>query len=127
MKKSKNFSKGFKKGLENTIILLRAKNVIPELEMGATGGAGSDCYPYTICEVAPDLSYIMVQSDNHKCAPGFEYFGNQVYTYIRNLNATPEKYTLRKNGYYIREGAPKRAYWCSVHPGHRRYYQDPSF
>lgn len=127
MKNSKKLSKGFTSVIKNTILILRAKNTIPELEMGATGGAGSDCYPYTICEVAPDLSYIMVQSDNHKPAPGFEYYGNQKYTYQRNLDATPTKYTLRKNGSYIREGAPKRAYWCSIHPGHRRYYQDPHF
>ena len=127
MKKSKNFSKGFQKGLLNTILLLRTKNRIPEEGMGATAGAGSDRYPYTICEVADDLSYIMVQPDDHKPAKGFEYYGNQVYTYTSRPDTTPSKYTLRKNGYYIMEGAPKRAYWCAVHPGHRSYYQDPSF
>lgn len=112
---------------ERIFTLLNHTFILPEVGMGVTTGYGSDCYPHTIIEVAPDLSYIIIQSDNHECAKGFEYYGNQVYNYSRNENASKSKYTLRKNGCYMEEGASIKAYYFGAHIGHRRYYQDPSF
>ena len=97
--KNEKFSKDFKKLIKNTVLILRTQDgTIPEIGMGATTGAGSDRYPHTICDVANDLSFIMVQSDNHHATKDCEYYGNQKYTYSPNPTETPQKYTLRKNG-----------------------------
>lgn len=122
----KKFSKDFIKSSRNAIKVMRANFlVIPEEGMGATTGAGSDCYPNTIVEVAPDLSYIIIQDDNYKV----DFVSNTGihYKYSPDPNGARRKYTLRKNGQYIAEGAPMKAYYCRVSIGFRRYYQDPSF
>lgn len=122
----KHFSKTLKT-LSKNLITLRSKTTIPQEGMGATMQVGSDCYPYTVVEVAHDLSYILVQPDNHNLGPNFDYYANQSYTYFPCPEAEIVKYTLRKNGRYMLAGAARRAYWCEIHVGHRRYYQDPSF
>lgn len=125
MKNSTNFSKGFSKRAKNFSLILKAKNTIPEVGMGATRGSGSDCYPYTVQEVADDFSYILVTADNHTPAEGFEYYGNQIYNY-ETVDTNPlVKYTLRKNGHYVMDGASLNTNRIWV--GHRKYYQDPSF
>ncbi len=123
----KTFSKTFLKLIHNTALISKTSRKIPEEGMGATSGAGADCYPHTVVEVAQDLSYIKVTPDYHKPAKGFEYYGNQVYNYSREWNAPATKYTLRKNGYYITDGAPMKATYLGIWLGTRRYYQDPSF
>lgn len=124
----KKFSKTFIKSAQVAIKILRAnQNVIPEEGMGATTGAGSDCYPHTIVEVAPDFSYIIIQSDNHVAQPRNSFGGQQLFVYLENPNGRRTKYTLRKNGQYIADGVSMKSYWCRAHIGFRRYYQDPHF
>jgi hypothetical protein len=101
--------------------------ISPEIGMGATGGAGSDCYPYTIVEISPNGKTIWVTSDSHKATKDCEYYGNQSYTYTSNMDGERECYTLRKNGRWIRKGAGLKEYWCGISIGHRRYYRDPHF
>ncbi len=99
----------------------------PEVGMGATTGAGSDCYPHTIIEVADDLSYIVIQSDNYEAVKAVPYGSNVDYIYTANPQGATQKYTLRKNGRYICDGCPMKHYFLGVAIGHRRFYQDPSF
>ncbi len=101
--------------------------VIPTVGMGATSGAGSDRYPHTIVEVSPTLDYISVTADTSIPEPGNDFYNNQSYTYKSNIDGERTKYTLRKNGRYIQEGQPLKAYYCSINIGTRRFYQDPSF
>jgi hypothetical protein len=96
--------------------------MFPAVGMGATTGAGPDCYPHTIIEVADDFSYIVIQSDEHHYVKETDSF-----TYSRRTDGSIEKFTLRKHGRYINENAPMKAYYCGVSVGIRRYYQDPSF
>ena len=102
------------------------KVIVPEVGMGACGGFGSDCYPYTIVSVSKDGKKIEVTSDDHKPAPGCDYFTNQVYTYTSNMNGQRTLYRLRKNGRWVKDGEPMRG-GASITIGYRRYYQDPSF
>ena len=99
--------------------------IIPVVGMGATGGCGSDCYPYTVVEIIRDKRIAVVE-DLHKPAEGFDYYSNQVYTYSQNPEGTKEIYRLRKNGRWVRDGQPMRG-GSTISLGHRRYYQDPSF
>lgn len=101
--------------------------ILPEVGMGATTGAGSDAYPHTIIEVAPDYSYIVIQSDKSTPTKDYDYYANQKHTFSPDPNGAIEKYTLRKTGRYIQDGAPLKAYYCGVTIGYRRKYSDPSF
>ena len=100
--------------------------VIPVVGMGATGGFGSDCYPYTIVSVSKDLKKIEVTADKHKPADGYNYYDNQVFNYTSDMNAPRTMYRLRKNGRYVKDGEPMKG-GASISIGNRRYYQDPSF
>jgi hypothetical protein len=101
--------------------------ILPVVGMGATTGAGSDCYPHTIIEVAADFSYLIIQADIYTKDAAFDYYANQKYLYGFNPNGATRKYTLRKNGRYIADGCSISAYWQTCYLGYRRYYQDPHF
>ena len=103
--------------------------VIPEVGMGATAGAGSDCYPYTIhrVDLTGKVKKMWVSNDNHTPTEKHEYYGNQDYTYSNDNEKNPEAWelcTLRKDGYW-HFGTTKSGQ--RIYPGTRRYYQDPSF
>lgn len=100
--------------------------VIPVIGMGASGGHGSDCYPYTIVSVSKDGKKIEVTRDEHKPAPGYDYYSNQVHTFTSNMDGAREMYRLRKNGRWVRASEPMRG-GSSISLGFRKYYQDPSF
>lgn len=100
------------------------KNPEPVVGNGATMGAGSDSYPYTIIEVTPKK--VVIQSDWHAPAPNFDYYSNQEYVYWANPHGTKVTLTLRKNGRWVVRGCDM---WSGQSAGFwgRRYYQDPSF
>lgn len=99
----------------------------PEVGMGATTGAGSDCYPHTIIEVADDLSYIVIQSDNYEAVTNC-YTQEVMFHWTAIANVT----TVFAEGVFL-----CGALWVSsvneIHIAtiryrfHRRFYQDPSF
>tara|TARA_R100000005_G_C4968031_1_gene182082 strand:+ start:1007 stop:1306 length:300 start_codon:yes stop_codon:yes gene_type:complete len=90
----------------------------PYVGMGATVGAGSDCYPATVIDVGSKS--ITIQWDTYR-REGDEW------VYERNPNGKKEVYTLRKNGRYKLKGWPLKSRGGYVGLGHRRYYNDPSF
>ncbi len=94
----------------------------PEVGMGATISAGSDCYPYTIIDVNKTGTKIKVQRDNYEPAEGYDYYDNQVYNYSSNPNGCIYEVSLRKDGKWkIVNGT------SNVRIGHRSHYSDPSF
>jgi len=94
----------------------------PEIGMGATTGVGSDCYPYTIVGMNDKKTKIIVQKDLVEKAEGYDYYSNQVYTYIPDPNASKRTFTLRHNGYWVEMNG-----YQHLSVGVRRAYQDPSF
>ncbi len=120
--------KSLTRRVKNEELLLSKKdNVIPQVGMGATTGAGSDCYPHTIIEVSPMLDWIIIQADRYEPVEGFNYYSNQQYNYFPNAKGARTKYTLRKNGRYMQDGTPMKYDFHRVAIDFRRYYQDPSF
>lgn len=111
---------------KNLNLLLQSGDGLPVVGNGATTGAGSDCYPHTIVEVADDFSFIVTQSDNATPTKKHEYYGNQSYTYSPQPDAVKQIWTLRKNGRYVADGAGMKSY-NSIGIRGRHYYQDPSF
>ena len=71
-------------------------SIDPEVGMGATGGFGSDCYPFTVVWVSADKKKIEVTHDTHTPAPGCDYYTNQIFNYTSNMNGHRERYRLRK-------------------------------
>lgn len=102
----------------------------PYVGMGATVGAGSDCYPATVVEIyhrGSDgrVSRIGVQMDSWTTTGGeFPYYE---YEYERNPNGDIRYYTLRKNGMFKSKGWPLRSPGGTIGLGHRRYYYDPHY
>ena len=70
----------------------------PYIGMGATVGAGSDCYPATVIDVGSKS--VTIQWDTYK-REGDEW------VYERNPNGKKEVYTLRKNGIQVEGMAPQ--------------------
>lgn len=103
--------------------------IIPEVGMGATQGAGSDCYPYTIHRVSENKKSIWVSSDNYRPIGGPRPYGmDGEYEYSNDHGADETQwteYTLRKNGRYIMRGQSINSRALSI--GFRRFYNDPSF
>jgi hypothetical protein len=93
----------------------------PTVGMGATSGAGSDRYPYTVVEI---LSHrrIVLQRDSYKCTD----YDKQTYDIYRDADGGTYEATLRKDGTWVLDGDPLRhgqRFWL----GHRSVYQNPSF
>jgi hypothetical protein len=100
--------------------------IMPEIGMGATCGVGSDAYPYTIVAVLNGGKTIEVQADNFKRTDTNGPFTEaQDYEYNRNENAPRVRFSLRKNGRYIKVGDSMNGTRISI--GNRRAYRDPSF
>lgn len=93
---------------------------------GATVGIGSDQYPYTIIAINKNGKEVVIQRDDYSPAPGYEYYGSQVYEYTRNTNNKLEVWTLRNNGHYAKKGSPKGSCYYLSFNG-RNAYRDPSF
>lgn len=114
---------------------------MPIAGMGATYGGNGDAYPATVHAVSESViligdtyfpRHIMCSSDQHEyLGKPFEY-GYQpsadAYRYWNEDAANPErwaKYTLRKNGYYIRQGNGANSTFAAMWVGFRNYRQNP--
>lgn len=97
--------------------------ITPTPGMGATGGAGSDRYPYTIVEVLRNGRGILVAADNYKVISGSVQDGSAEYEYSPNPEAGTVEYTLRKDGRWKLKGHNH----VEIAVGHRRAYRDPHF
>lgn len=105
---------------------------VPTKGMGASAGAGSDSYPYTVVKVSKNGRKIWVTEDTATPTKDYDYYNNQVHTFKTNwpTEGAEEEcacYTLRKSGNWIAKGAPIKATWCGIGLGFRRKYSDPSF
>jgi hypothetical protein len=94
----------------------------------ATVNGWSDRNPATI--VKRTAKTITIQRDNtaHMSGEGHDAYANgkgQVVVFTRDYDAPLERYTLRRNGRWIRSGESLRGRSLTV--GHRDYYRDPSF
>jgi len=101
-------------------------DVTPEVGMGATYGIGSDRYAATVVAVSNNGREIEVQEDQATPTDKHEFFGQQDYTYTRNPEAPRMKFSLRRNGRWIRSGESMRG-GMSLGLGHRSQRIDPSF
>jgi hypothetical protein len=93
---------------------------------GVNYGAGSDAYPATVIAVSASGKTVTVQADSYRRVDNNGYGGYQEYEYERNTEGATRKYTRRKNGRYIEQGAPAHAGYAALRRG-RRAYQDPHF
>jgi hypothetical protein len=59
----------------------------PVVGQGATDGAGSDCYPYTVLSVSKDGLSCTIRPCETTPVEGFDFYANQVYNYSENENA----------------------------------------
>ncbi len=105
---------------------------VPTKGMGASAGAGSDSYPYTVVKVSKNGRKIWVTEDTATPTKDYDYYNNQEHTFETNWpehNAEEECacYTLRKSGRWIAKGAGLNDTWLSISLGGRRKYRDPSF
>lgn len=101
------------------------KNNEAVVGMGATGGCGSDCYPYTITKILSPCR-IEVQADLY--SPGALHegpYGQQHYEYRANPNGPTSIYTKRRNGGWYEQGCSMK--YGALCLGTRRAYFDPSF
>jgi len=92
--------------------------------MGVTGGAGSDCYPYTVVEVLSPKD-IVIQSDSYRRTDKNGMSESQEYEITPNPNGGKTRITLRNNGRWVMRGQDKHRSGYSL--GFRRAYQDPHF
>lgn len=101
----------------------------PNSEDAATINGWSDRNPATI--VKRTAKTITVQRDNtsHMSGEGHDSYAHgagQVVVFERDYDAPLEVYTLRKNGRWVRQGAPVNSR-ASLTVGVRSFYRDPSF
>jgi hypothetical protein len=96
----------------------------PAVGMGATSGYGSDCYAYTIVEVAKSGKKFWMTADSSKVIGGPVPFGVEPK---REFTSNPdgERREVRATARGWVNGGVK--YGASVGLDYRREYRDPSF
>lgn len=95
----------------------------PTVGMGATTGAGSDRYPWTIHVIRGTTLW----ASNDKHGPNKCVWPDQDFDYSNDNQDKPENwtlFTLRKDG---RWHAGTTLDGSVLYIGERHYYQDPSF
>lgn len=104
----------------------RIIHVKPTVGMPATVGVGGDRYPYTVTAVSKSGKSITIQRDQYKAAEGSNFFGAQKWEVVRDTEGHLEKWTLRSNGRWCRQGDSMR-YSNGLSLGWARPHQDPHF
>ena len=102
------------------------------LHQPATGGCGSDCYPYVVVKVSKSGAKIWLARVEAKAAEGYDYYQHQVHTYdvegaiaeYKELGEHSTTATRRKHGGYVETG---RGDYASVAIGFCRKHQNPHF
>jgi hypothetical protein len=104
-----------------------------EIGMGATQIGWSDRYAYTVVGIetyktgkkAGQVKAVIATRDIAKRKDSNGYYSeSQDYDFTTNPNAKQERYTLRKDGRYMREGATNSGVLLV---GARMEYYDPHF
>lgn len=106
----------------------------PTGEDAATISGWSDRYPATIVKrtaktvwVQEDRTENMSSEESRESGLAFARGHGDVTVFVRDYDAPIRKFTLRRNGRWIAEGAPMNARGSSLSLGRRSYYRDPSF
>lgn len=99
---------------------------VPVVGMGATILGWTDRSAGTIVNVGPNAKWIEVQSDHAKLVAGSAFSEEQTYEFSPNPKGAISRYTLRRNGAYIRAGEKMRD-GQMVRIGERDAYHDPCF
>lgn len=108
--------------VKNAIVGIEA---LPKVGDGATICVGSDRYGATVVEVRGTKT-VVIQYDDITPAPDHDYYAHQRYIHTPNPKAEKEVFTLRKNGYFVRQGTGSKWGAHAVF-GRRDSYRDPSF
>jgi hypothetical protein len=111
------------------------RNILdPSGEDAATVCGWSDRYPVTIVKrtaktvwVQEDRVTNMSSEESRESGLTFARGHGDVVVFTRDYDAPIRKFTLRKNGRWIAEGAPMRTRGSSLSLGHRDHYRDPHF
>lgn len=100
-------------------------SVAPEIGMGVTYGAGSDCYPGTIIYVSQSGHKIKFVPDDYRVVKGSGHDGTAEY------EITPEDPATTTRSPMVASWSPKQKAYLhgggKIAIGFRRAYFDPSF
>jgi hypothetical protein len=107
-----------------------ARQIEPAVGMGATRLLYTDRQPATIVAVhrnkAGAVVAVSIQQDTATVVKGGEHNGSAEYVYTPNPEARVTRYSVRKNGAFVREGdRAKNGERIAI--GRRERYYDPSF
>lgn len=100
----------------------------------ATMNSWSDRNPATIVKrtaktiwVQEDRVANLSSEESRESGLTFARGHGDVVIFVRDYDSPIRKYSLRKNGRWIQQGAPANARGGSLTVGRRDYYRDPSF
>lgn len=96
----------------------------------ATVHGWSDRDPATIVRRSPKAIWVQRDRVEQMSKPDSDAYANgkgDVVVFIRDYDAPLERYTLRSNGRWVREGNKMRQRGANITLGHRDYYRDPHF
>lgn len=99
---------------------------VPEVGMGATKVAGSDCYAYHIISVSPSGNQITVQRARTRRTDSNGLSESQDYSIEPDTNGHQMTLSRRKDGYFRLVGSSMES-WNAWHIGNAREYRSPSF
>lgn len=124
----------FNKEIDTLELELKNTPLEPEEGIGATIGWNGDAYPYTIHKVSEDLKTLWASEDQFKYTGtplqwGEEYLRSYM-NFTNNNEDKPDqwtRYTLRKNGRYVKKGCDLNDVWGTLWIGQRDYRQSPEF
>lgn len=98
----------------------------PEVGMGATKVAGSDCYAYHIISVSASGKQVTVRRAKTRRTDSNGLSESQTYSIEPDTNGQQMTLSQRKDGYFRPVGSPMEN-WNAWHIGNAREYRDPSF
>jgi hypothetical protein len=103
-------------------------------EDAATMNSWSDRAPATIVKrtaktiwVQEDRVTNMSSEETRESGLAFAQGHGDVTIFVREYDSPIRKYTLRRNGRWMAEGAPMRSQGASLSLGRRDFYRDPHF
>ena len=124
-----NYKAGRDTGSLTNWLMGAANRVKPEVGMGATILMWTDRHAVTIVEVSLEgkkRPFVIIQEDKAVRTDNNQMSENQHYTYTPDLDAPKVKYTLRKDGTWVKDGEPLKG-GQRIMIGERDHYHDFSF
>ena len=106
-------------------VLATSAPVEPHAGMGATLCLWTDRHAYTVVWVSPSGKTLLATRDKAARIDKNGMSDAQTYSYQTDEMAGREKYTLRSNGRWVKQGDSKSG--AALQLGHRSEYYDHSF